>query len=373
MRVLVCPDRFKGTFSAAAAARHLARGAKRAIPDARVTRIPMSDGGAGLLEALREAGVVSIRRCTVTGPLGAATRARFGVADSGRTIVVEAAEAAGLALVPPNRRDPLRATTFGVGELVRHAARVRPRPRTIVLGLGGTATNDGGIGFALAIGVRFHDARGREVRHVLERPVSADSSGIEPALRRVRVRIASDVTNPLAGPHGATRIFGPQKGVTLALSKTLDAALRRFGVVLAEACGRDVAVVPGAGAAGGLGAALMAFLDAEIVPGAKWVARQVGLMAAIARASFVLTGEGCIDAQTLDGKTVLRIARIAVTRGKPVLAVGGSLGPGALDLLGAGVNAIVGAATSDAMATGRDLEAAAEAVIRAWLDEQQGK
>jgi glycerate 2-kinase len=368
VKVLVCPDRFKGTFSAADVARHFSRGVRRALPSAKIVLLPMSDGGAGFLDALDAAGALRIVRRRVHGPLDTMVSARLGLTHDGRTAVVEAAEACGLSRVPESNRDPRRATTFGVGELVFHAATLGVD--RMVIGLGGTATNDGGLGFARAIGARAFDGAGREATSLLDGPMRVDASGIDGALRELRFVVAGDVENPLCGPRGATHVFGPQKGVTPPLARKLDDAMGRWGRALEAESRRKIVDMPGAGAAGGLGAALVALLGARIVPGAEWVARHVGLAGAIRRASLVVTGEGRIDAQTLDGKTVLRVARVARAKRRPVLAIGGRLGPGALDLLEEGVTGVVGAARGDGMASGRDLAAAAEAIVRAWLAER---
>lgn len=301
----------------------MARGVRRALPGARIALLPLSDGGEGTLEIIRARGV--IRRRTVTGPLGCRVRARYATLP-GRTGVVEMAEAAGLTLVPPSRRDPGRATTTGVGELI--AAAAARGCRRVVVTLGGSATVDGGGGMAQALGARLLDAAGHPIPPGgagLLRLERIDPRPLRDWRRRTRVTVtgATDVRNPLLGARGAARVFGPQKGASPAQVKMLERGLAR----LARRCRRDLGVdparVPGAGAAGGLGAGLVAFLGAKLEPGADWIFRLTRVAERLKRADLVLTGEGNLDAQTGMGKLVSRIATLARRHGVPVVAFAG--------------------------------------------------
>jgi glycerate kinase len=270
--VVVAPDSFKGSLSAVEAAAAMERGVRAAWPDARVVKIPIADGGEGTVEAMVSATGGRYETRTVRGPLGRPVEARWGVLGDGRTAVVEMAAASGLTLVPEGRRDPRVATTHGTGQLIRAA--LDAGFRHIVVGIGGSATNDGGSGMARALGVRFLDGRGHPLPEggaALLRVDSIDLSGIDPRLAGTELLVACDVDNPLTGPQGASAVYGPQKGATPAVVLELDAALERYAEVARKATGRDVARLPGAGAAGGLGAGLLFFTPARLVPGVDLV------------------------------------------------------------------------------------------------------
>jgi glycerate 2-kinase len=326
VRVLVAPDKFRGTLTAPEAARAIAAGWRRARPGDHPTEVPLADGGEGTLDALLAALGGERRTATVTGPLGEPVEADFGLVEGpdGTTAVVEMAAASGLALVPEGRRDPLRATTQGTGELILEACRAGGR--LVIVCIGGSATNDGGAGMARALGVWFLDAAGRELEPggaALARLDRVDASGLAPEVRGVRVVVASDVDNPLTGPQGASTVYGPQKGASPDDVRTLDAALVRYGEVLARDLGADVAGRPGAGAAGGLGAGLMAFLGAELRPGIEVVMEAVRFDERLASSDAVVTGEGKLDRQSLRGKTVGGVVERARPRGVPVGVVCG--------------------------------------------------
>jgi glycerate kinase len=268
MRVVIAPDSFKGSLTALAAAEAMARGVREVFPAAEVVAVPIADGGEGTVDALVAATGGRIVECTVSGPLGGPVTARWGVLGDGTTAVIETAAASGLTLLPPGRRDPGRATTRGTGELLRAA--LDAGLRRAVIGLGGSATTDGGAGLARALGVRFLDAGGRELPDggaALARLARVDASRLDPRLAGADLLVACDVENPLTGPEGAAAVYGPQKGATPALVRELDAALARYAEVAGAATGRDVAAVPGAGAAGGLGAGLLLFTPARLRPG----------------------------------------------------------------------------------------------------------
>lgn len=342
MRILVAPDSFKGSVSAPEAAEAIARGIRAVFPAAEVVKLPIADGGEGTVDALVTATGGRTEARTVSGPLGEPVRARWGVLGDGATAVIEAAAASGLTLVPPARRDPRVTTTRGTGELVRAA--LDAGLRRIVLGIGGSATNDGGAGLARALGARLLDADGRDLPEggaALARLARIDLSGLEPRLAGVELLVACDVDNPLTGPRGASAVFGPQKGATPEAVRALDAALARYAEVARAATGRDVADRPGAGAAGGLGAGLLLFTPARLVPGVELVLEATGFDRLLERAALVFTGEGRTDRQTAMGKAPAGVAAAARRRGVPVICLSGALGEGAEEVLALGVDALL--------------------------------
>ncbi len=323
LRIVVAPDKFRGSLGAAEAAEAIARGLRRSACAADIVCVPMADGGEGTVDVFL-AGGADARTQRVRGPLGAPVPATFAFADE--LAVLEMASAAGLALVPPDERAPLAASTAGVGDLLRAA--LDAGARRVVLGIGGSATTDGGAGFLTALGVRFLDAAGVPLPPggaALARLATIDTSGLDPRLAGTRIDVACDVDVPLLGPAGAARMFGPQKGASPADVLELEAGLARFADATANACGRDRRGERGAGAAGGLGFALVAYLGAALVPGVELIAEIRGLRAALDGADLCLTGEGRIDDQTLRGKTVAGVARLARDAGVPVVAFAGSV------------------------------------------------
>jgi glycerate kinase len=283
----------------------------------------MADGGEGTVDAFVESGWTRVA-CAVRGPHGHLVDATFAYSDAAATAVVEMAAASGLALVPAERRDPLRATTFGTGELIRAA--LDRGARRIVVAIGGSATNDGGAGMLAALGVALHDADGRELDPggaALALLARVDPGGLDPRVRATRFEIAADVDNPLLGPHGATHVFGPQKGATPSDVGALEAALARFADHTAGALGTDVRDEQGTGAAGGLGFGLRAYLDATVRPGVDLVADLRGLREALRGAAWCFTGEGAIDGQTLAGKTVAGVGALAAAAGARTVAFAG--------------------------------------------------
>ena len=318
--IVVAPDKFEGTLSAKDAARALAAGWRRADRSAEVDEVPVADGGKGTLETLLDA--LGGRRETVrvAGPLGDPVVADFGLVETadGTIAVVEMARASGLALVSEARRDPARATTRGTGELI--AAACHHRPLRVVVCIGGSATNDGGAGMAQALGIRLLDERGADLPPggaALRGLARIDASGLDPEVREAEIVAASDVDNPLTGPTGASAVYGPQKGATPEQVRLLDEALGHLATAIHRDLGLDVRDVPGAGAAGGLGAGLVAFLDARLRPGFGVVAAALDLERRLDRADVAVTGEGRYDAQTNRGKApagVLRMAREAGCR-----------------------------------------------------------
>jgi glycerate kinase len=326
MRVLVAPDKFRGTLTAEQAALAIEIGWLRARPGDTIVRVPMADGGEGTLDALLAASNGRRLRARVTGPLGAPVEAAFGVIPTpeGSVAVVEMSRASGLALVAQGRRDPLHATTRGTGELIRAA--LAERPVRVIVAVGGSATTDGGAGMAQALGGRLTDAEGHEIgpggAGLLEL-ARVDVSELDADARRVRFLVAADVDNPLTGPSGAAAVFAPQKGATPQDVVVLDRALAHYASVLQRDLGVDVRGLPGAGAAGGLAAGLIAFLGAHVRSGVEIVMEAVRLPERILSSDLVVTGEGKLDASSLGGKTVAGITRVAREAGTRALLLAG--------------------------------------------------
>jgi len=371
MRVVVAPDSFKGSLSAVGVAAAMARGVTAVFPAAKVVQVPIADGGEGTVEALVAATRGRVEHTVVRGPLGAPVRAGWGVLGDGRTAVVEMAAASGLPLVPVERRDPRTATSFGAGELVRAA--LDAGLSRIILGIGGSATNDGGAGLACALGVRFLDADGAELPHggaALARLRRIDLTGLDPRLAATDLLVACDVDNPLTGARGAAAVYGPQKGATPQVVAELDAALGHFAEVARASTGRDVAGVPGAGAAGGLGAGLLFFTPARLRPGVAIVLEAAGFDQLLEGADLVITGEGRTDHQTAMGKAPVGVAAAARRHSVPVICLAGGLGPGADEVLQHGIDALASVvpqamALEEAMGRGAELiEAAAVRACR---------
>ncbi|BDI29299.1 glycerate kinase [Capsulimonas corticalis] len=327
MKIIIAPDSFKGTLTARQAALAMAAGVRQALPDAEIVLLPLADGGEGTTETLVTATDGELVTRTVTGPLGEPVQASFGLIGADRrTAVIEMAQAAGLGLVPADRRDPRVTTTYGVGELMRAATDAGARE--ILVGLGGSATNDGGAGAMQALGARFLDAQGRELPHggaALARLESIDLSAFDFPKERITIRVASDVRNPLIGPDGASAVYGPQKGATPDMVAELDRALTQYAQVIQRDLGCDVADLPGAGAAGGLGAALAAFFGATSRSGIDVVMDTVNFEAKARGADWVLTGEGYLDRQTLSGKLIAGLLARCRKAGVPVIAFGGGV------------------------------------------------
>ncbi|MBV8384510.1 MAG: glycerate kinase, partial [Planctomycetaceae bacterium] len=374
MRVVVAPDKFKGSLSAPEAARAMARGVAAAVPAAAIDVVPMADGGEGTVEALVAATSGTSREAVVAGPLGEPVRARFGMLGDGHTAVLEMAAASGLALVPRDRRDPSRTSTRGTGELL--LAAVEAGARRVVVGIGGSATNDGGAGLGQALGYRLLDAEGREIGPgggALDRLAAIDASGRDPRLEGVEVAVACDVDNPLCGPRGASAVYGPQKGADPAMVAALDRNLDHLARVLERDLGVSVRDLPGAGAAGGLGAGLVAFASGRLEPGIALVIRAVGLADRLRDADLCLTGEGALDASSAFGKTPIGVARLARSLGCPTIALAGTVGEGAAAVLEQGIDAFFSICPGpitldDALARGATLlEHASAQATRAFL------
>lgn len=359
MKIIIAPDSFKESMTSKEAADSIEKGFRAIFPEADYTKIPVADGGEGTVQALVDATDGSIIEKTVTGPLGTPVSATYGLLGDGRTAVIEMAEASGLHLVPRQLRNPLKTTTRGTGELIADA--VSHGVTEIIIGLGGSATNDGGAGMASGLGVRFLNENGQELADgggSLHHLASIDMSGLSPDVQRVKVRAACDVENPLTGENGASFVFGPQKGASEETKVLLDQNLHHFARVLKRQLGMEADKVKGAGAAGGLGAGLIAFLHAELKSGIEIVLDTLSFSDQIRGADLIITGEGQIDGQTIFGKTPAGIAKCAAAQGIPVIAIAGSLGKGFENVYSAGITAafsIVPGAVSleEALVSGR--------------------
>ncbi|KIH77242.1 glycerate kinase [Geoalkalibacter ferrihydriticus] len=326
MKILIAPDSYKESLSAAQVAEQIEAGFREIFPLADYRRLPLADGGEGTVEALVAATGGKIVEVAVSGPLSEKVRAFFGSFNSGQSAVIEIAAASGLELVPQASRNPLRTTTFGSGQLIRAA--LDRGARHLIIGLGGSATCDGGAGMLQALGAKLLDRHGRQIGPggaALADLARIDVTTLDERLRHCRIEAACDVDNPLLGEKGAAAVFAPQKGATAEMVAQLEANLGHFAEIVKGALGVDIAATPGGGAAGGLGAALRAFLDAGLRPGIDIVSETLGLEQAIMQADLILVGEGRMDSQSLQGKAPLGVARLAQRRGKPVIAIAGSL------------------------------------------------
>ncbi len=384
LKVLIAPDKFKGSLSAPDVASAIARGLRSVRPDVRIDEAPMADGGEGTVEALVWATGGRLSEIRVQGPLGDPVRAEFGLLGSGETAVIEMAAASGLVLVEPNRRDPLRASTFGTGELV--LAALDAGVRKVILGIGGSATNDGGAGLARALGYRLLSEQGDDLKPGggdLDRLARIDATGRDPRLDRVEIAVACDVNNPLTGLRGASRIFGPQKfppdrPPSEETIDRLDRNLAHLAEIIRRDLGVDMASIPGSGAAGGLGGGLVAFAGGRLEPGINLVIEAVKLADRLEGVDLCVTGEGRLDGQTASGKTAVGVARLARQCGVPTLALAGSIGEGAEEVLNEGVSAYFSICEApmtldDAMKQApRLLERASAQALRAFLAGRAG-
>ncbi len=379
MHILIAPDKFKGSLSAPAAARAMERGVLAACPEANVDLAPMADGGEGTVDALVVATGGTYQTITVRNALGEPISARFGILGDGQTAVIEMASASGLAIIPAQSRDPLTTTTYGTGELLRAA--VECGVQRVIVGIGGSATNEGGAGFAQALGYRLVDSKGEDLPvggGSLERLAAIQKTSSITRLENVTIEVACDVDNPLCGPRGATAVFGPQKfnpahPATPAQLSRLDANLARLASVIEADLGFSVTELPGAGAAGGLGAGLVAFAGGRLRPGIQIVIEAVQLRSRLSGADLCLTGEGALDASSAGGKTPVGVARLCRELGVPCLALAGTIGDGAPALLLQGIDAyfsICHKPMALEMAVGQAeslLSAATEQVVRGFL------
>jgi glycerate kinase len=344
MKIVIAPDSFKESLSALQVASAIEAGFADVFPDAGFVKVPVADGGEGTVQALIDATGGTLRTLAVVGPAGSPVQASYGLTGGTGLAVIEMAAASGLELLPPAQRDPRVTTSHGTGELIRDA--LDAGARRFVIGIGGSATNDAGAGMLQALGVRLLDADGVEIGRggaELARLARIDVSGLDQRLLDCQLDVACDVTNPLVGPVGASAIFGPQKGATPEMVEQLDRCLQRFADILQRDLGQDVAGVPGTGAAGGLGAALLAVLGARLRPGCEVVMEAIGLEALLRDADLVITGEGRTDGQTIYGKAPIGVARVAARCGVPVIGLSGALTPDSAAVHAHGIAAVFSA------------------------------
>ncbi|YCI82333.1 glycerate kinase [Enterobacteriaceae bacterium] len=326
MKIVIAPDSWKESLSALDVARAIEDGFREIFPTAEYVSLPVADGGEGTVEAMVAASGGRIINVTVRGPLGEPVAAFYGLSGDGKRAIIEMAAASGLERVPPASRNPRITTSWGTGELIRHA--LDYGVEHIIIGIGGSATNDGGAGMLQALGVRLLDRRGVSLQQggaALAELARIDASGIDPRLAACRVEVACDVTNPLTGPDGASAVFGPQKGATPEMVQELDRALAHFATLIFRDLNKSVSTLAGGGAAGGMGAALWAFCGGVLRPGCEIVTEALNLDTLVADASLVITGEGRIDSQTIHGKVPVGVARVAKRYGLPVIGIAGSL------------------------------------------------
>ena len=326
MKIVIAPDSYKESLSALDVATAIERGFKEIFPDAEYVKLPVADGGEGTVEAMVAATHGRIVNVNVTGPLGKPVAGFYGISGDEQSAFIEMAAASGLELVPAAQRDPLITTSWGTGELIRHA--LDAGVKNIIIGLGGSATNDGGAGMVQALGATLLNAQGNALGHgggELASLARIDVSKLDPRLKTCRIEVACDVTNPLTGEQGASAIFGPQKGATGETIALLDNALHHYARIIQRDLDVDVLTLAGGGAAGGMGAGLYAFCGAELRRGIEIVTDALHLAEHVADADLVITGEGRIDSQTVHGKVPVGVAKVAKGYNKPVIGIAGSL------------------------------------------------
>lgn len=342
MKILLAPDSFKGTMTSIEVIELLEQAAKRHFSPLEVVRVPIADGGEGTVDSLVIATGGKYRQVEVTGPVeGRRIRAKYGIIGE-KTAVIEMAQASGIILIKPEQRDPLTATTCGTGELIKAA--LNEGIRDFLIGIGGSATNDGGIGAAQALGVSFTDGAGKEVGfggQELARIKKIDPSRLDPRIKESRITVICDVSNPLTGPKGATAVYGPQKGVTGRLFNILEAGMQNYERMIKEATGLDMSAIPGTGAAGGLGAALVAFFGAVLKPGIDTVLDFVNYEKLLEGVELVVTGEGRIDGQSVYGKVPVGVAKRSKQKGVPVAVITGGMGHEAQKVYDYGIDSIM--------------------------------
>ena len=341
MKIVIAPDSFKECLSSQGVADAIEAGLRKHWPEAQFIKVPVADGGEGTLQALVASTKGTFCTATVTDPLGHKIQASYGILGDGKTAVIEMAEASGLELVPMKHRNPLLTTSYGTGELI--LAALNKGVERIIVAIGGSAVNDGGAGMMMALGVRFLDEFGNPLTRgadALAKLATIDLTAMDKRLQNTNFMVACDVNNPLTEPKGASAVFGPQKGATPAMVNILDRTLTNYAQVLKKDLNVDIEKIPGAGAAGGMGAALLAFMDAKLKPGIDLILDTVQLSRHLDGATLVITGEGRIDSQTAHGKTPIGVARLAKLYDLPVIALSGSIGKGAADTYQQGIDAI---------------------------------
>ncbi len=349
-KVVIAPDSFKGNLTSLEVAICIEKGIKRVLPKIKCIKVPMADGGEGTVQSMVDAAKGKIVKKRVKGPAGKLVTAQYGWIASNKTAVIEMAEASGLPLVNGREKNPLKTTTYGTGQLILDA--INRGTNKIIIGIGGSATNDGGVGMAQALGVKFLNANGRVIQELgsggmLSKIQSIDISNLDGRVRNTNIVVACDVENPLFGKKGAAYVFGPQKGATPKMVETLDANLKRLSKLLKRDLKKDVGRMPGAGAAGGLGAGLVAFAGAKLESGIDIVLEATQLSKYIKGADLVITGEGKIDFQTAFGKTPAGVAKAAKQHKVPVIAIGGALADDAQKVFAHGIDGLESASAKD--------------------------
>lgn len=374
MVIVLAPDSFKESMTAKQACEAMERGIRKVNPSVRCVHVPMADGGEGTMQSLVDSTGGIIHPLMVKGPLGDQVEAFYGITGDGKTAVLEMASASGIGLVPVSERNPMLASTYGTGQLIQAA--LDHGVDKLLIGIGGSATNDGGAGAIQALGARLLTEEGKELAPgggELGKLSRIDLSGFDPRIENVQIEIACDVTNPLCGPKGASHVFGPQKGATPEMTAELDANLLHYADVIKSQLNKDIVNIPGAGAAGGLGAGLMVFLNGVLKKGIELVIEYTGLEEKVKESDMVWTGEGSIDYQTQFGKTPLGVAMIAQKLNKPVIAFAGRIGDGIETLYGQGIDAIFGimpgaSTLEEALQQGpTNMERASENVMRLMM------
>ncbi len=375
-KIVIAPDSFKGNLTSLQVATCLEKGIKRVLPKAKCVKVPMADGGEGTVQSLVDAAKGKLVSKRVKGPAGKLVSAKYGWLAKDKTAVIEMAEASGLPLVKGREKNPLKTTSYGTGQLILDA--INKGAKKIIIGIGGSATNDGGVGMAQALGVRFLNANDKEIKELgsggmLAKVASIDAHAIDPRIAKTKIIVACDVENPLFGKKGASHVFGPQKGATPKMVLQLDENLKQLSKLMKRDLKKDVGRMPGAGAAGGLGAGLVAFADAKLESGINIVLQATNLAKYIKGADLVLTGEGRVDFQTAFGKTPSGVAKAAKQHNVPVIAIGGALSDDARQVFDHGIDGIESAAAKDMsleqaiLNSKKDLANAAERVIRMIL------
>ncbi|MCR8929773.1 glycerate kinase [Priestia megaterium] len=364
MKIVIAPDSFKESLTALHVCEALEKGIKTHFPNAEISKVPMADGGEGTVQSLVDATGGQIIQAKVTGPLGKEVEAFYGILGDGKTAVIEMAAASGLHQVPMDERNPLITTTRGTGELILKA--LDQNVKHIIIGIGGSATNDGGAGMAKALGAKLINTNGAEIKEgggSLNQLAAIDLTNFDSRLAEVKVEVACDVDSPLTGETGASAVFGPQKGATPDMVKQLDRNLAHYAAIIEKEMDIHIQNVPGAGAAGGLGGGLLAFLSAELKPGVDIVIEATQLESYIKNADLVITGEGRIDGQTIYGKTPIGVAKTAKKHSVPVIAIAGSIGAGSEAVYEHGISALF-SVVPGAVTLSEALEKAGENVER---------
>lgn len=341
MNIVIAPDSFKGSLTAREVCNYIENGIKKVITDVDIIKVPMADGGEGTVQSLVDATLGKIINKKVKGPLLNEVEAFYGILGDGKTAVIEMAAASGLTLIEKDERNPLKTTTYGTGELIKDA--IDKGCSKIIIGIGGSATNDGGAGMAMALGAKFLDKKGNSIGlggGELGNIEEIDLTSFNSILKDVTIIAACDVDNPLCGENGASYVYGPQKGATKEMVEILDENLLHYGKLLELKFNKSIIDYPGAGAAGGLGAGLLVFLDAELKRGIDIVIEVTGLEEKVQEADLVITGEGQMDFQTSFGKTPYGVAQISKKYNKPVIAIAGGIGDGAEELYNKGIDSI---------------------------------